>query len=69
MSRYCANCHGANLRFVEVIPRQYWRKECMDCGSTGPFAPTIDTSPSGLAKMSSRGIEISVARFCDEGES
>jgi len=34
--RCCAKCESDRLGIVEVAPG-YWRKECLECGSTGPF--------------------------------
>ncbi len=40
--RYCAKCESDRLGMVERATG-YWRKECLACGSTGPFvlAPVL----------------------------
>lgn len=35
---FCGRCGSANLAIVRPAPG-YLRKECQDCGSTGPFVP------------------------------
>jgi hypothetical protein len=39
MSRFCDECGSDDLAMVERIDGAFWRKECQDCGSTGPFSP------------------------------
>jgi hypothetical protein len=34
--RYCEKCGSASLGLI-VYNGDFWRKECMTCGSTGPF--------------------------------
>lgn len=36
--RACENCGGVELGLVDY-GGGFWRKECLRCGSTGPFAP------------------------------
>lgn len=35
-TRYCAEC-GCNAYEMAQPPPGYWRKECAECGSCGPF--------------------------------
>lgn len=58
VSRVCACCGSTDLRIREVIPGEYWRKECADCGSTGPFSPDggradsqTGSHPAGLVRV------------------
>jgi hypothetical protein len=67
VTRKCSECGSERLGMV-AYNGPFWRKECLDCGSTGPFIP-LDADPSALpwiAQRSSAQLEASVARFCDE---
>jgi hypothetical protein len=39
-NRECAKCGSRNHAFFERVPG-YWRKECLACGSTGPFNAVV----------------------------
>ena len=44
--RECEKCHGVELGLVDY-GGGYWRKECLRCGSTGPFTPLPKDGPHG----------------------
>ena len=52
-ARVCAKCKSERLE-VRLVSSFYWRKECRDCGSTGPFEPfpTISAEPAPTTKGS-----------------
>ena len=42
--RECAKCESVKLGLVDY-GGGYWRKECLTCGSCGPFAPLPKDGP------------------------
>jgi len=68
MSRFCEECGSGRLAVVKVFDG-YWRKECLNCHSTGPFAPMrpdFDTRTPALQKLTDKPLADRVAAFCDE---
>lgn len=51
MIRVCGRCGSGNLGMVK---HAYLRKECLECGSTGPFVPATDDEPGAYGLPSRR---------------
>lgn len=45
-TRMCDDCGGVELGVVNY-GGGFWRKECLRCGSTGPFSPLPKDGPHG----------------------
>lgn len=54
MTRACGKCGSLDLGFVDHASGLYLRKECLACGSTGPFVPATDDRPGAYGLPSRR---------------
>lgn len=48
--RECEKCHSIELALLD-LGGGYWRKECLNCGSTGPFIPRTLQGHMGAARV------------------